>query len=206
MEQNVEESLSIKDVRATLLRSGLKSINWPEGRKAKILVVGLSGAGKSTLIEFLDQGSVSSIKRTPTLAFSFHKINFGRLEIILIDVPGQQAYWKQWQKYLKDLDGMIFVVDSTQFKSIVTVGQLFHQTMVYETSNVPVLFLANKQDLESALSADAIMRLLSFQDLQRVTKAFDVSVLSGTGVYDAFKWLILEARYSITKRDRESRY
>ncbi len=195
--ENDTDDLQIKNVRATLLRSGLNSINWPEGRKARILVIGLSGAGKTTLIEFLDKGSIETVSRKPTLAFTFYKINYGRLDIILIDVPGQQAYWRQWQNYLHNLDGIIFVVDATQFKSIATINKLFHQTMVYEESNVPVLFLANKQDLENALSADAIERLLAFGQLQRAIKAFDVSAISGIGVYDAFVWLLLEARSKI---------
>ena len=109
---------SILSTRANLLKIVMNNRKLEETENAKILVVGLSGAGKSTLMEFIEKGAVIETTRRPTLAFTRHFIDFGKLKLVFIDAPGQQAYWNDWSKYADAADGILFMIDSSNFRDV----------------------------------------------------------------------------------------
>ena len=111
------------------LKTRLNDLDWPENKPAKIVVLGLTGSGKSTLIEFFQNGSIVQGRRRPTLAFSFHRCNYGKFKAIFVDVPGQQSYWSKWTSYMKGADGVIFVMDSTKTSDITQASDTYKRTM-----------------------------------------------------------------------------
>jgi small GTP-binding protein len=180
---------NLTNLRSTLLRSGLNNLDWPANKSAKIVVLGLTGAGKSTLIEFLQKGSVETQKRRPTLAFSFHQCDFGKIKAVFVDVPGQESYWTNWASYMKGADGVIFVIDGTKLSDIAKAYSVYLKTM-QSSQHVPVAILANKQDLTGALSADSISRMMSIYNGSMITKSFDTIAITGDGLHDALVWLL----------------
>ena len=185
---------NLNNLRANLIRSGLNNLNWPKNKSAKIVVLGLTGAGKTTLIEFMQKGAVqNNKKRRPTLAFSFHQCDFGKLKAIFVDVPGQEAYWANWKSYMKGADGVIFVIDSTKLSDIAKAYAVYLRTMK-SSEHVPVAILANKQDVRGSLSSDSILSMMSIYNDSMIVKSFDTIALSGKGIFPALLWLLEVAK------------
>ncbi len=181
---------NLNNLRANLLRSGLNNLDWPKNKSAKIVVLGLSGAGKTTLIEFLQKGAIeNNKKRRPTIAFSFHQCDFGKLKAIFVDVPGQEIYWTNWKSYMKGADGVIFVIDATKLSDVAKAYSVYLKTMK-SSESIPVAVLANKQDVKGSLSSDSISSMMMLSHNSMITKSFDTIALTGKGLYDAVLWLL----------------
>ena len=59
-----------------------------------------------------------------------------------------------WRSYTRCTDGIIFVVDSAEEERLDEAKVELWRTMKYQDNkDIPLLVLANKQDLQSALSA-----------------------------------------------------
>ena len=73
------------------------------------------------------------------------------------DVGGQDQIRSLWRHYFLNTQALIFVVDSNDVNRIKEARiELWNVLEARELSEIPVLVLANKQDLPSALSADEI--------------------------------------------------
>ena len=61
-----------------------------------------------------------------------------------------------------------------------------------QDSNIPVLFLANKQDLDKAATADALWEELQLASIgmKRAIKIMPTSGKTGKGLDDAFGWIV----------------
>jgi hypothetical protein len=60
---------------------------------------------------------------------------------------------------------------------------------VEEATDVPVLVLANKSDVEGSQSAEGVAAALDVQGLDRELEVFSCSLVSGSGYVEAFRWL-----------------
>lgn len=60
---------------------------------------------------------------------------------------------------------------------------------VEEATDVPVLVLANKSDVEGSQSAEGVAAALEVQGLDRGLEVFSCSLVSGSGYVEAFRWL-----------------
>ncbi len=89
-----------------LLRKLKKSDN-----DAKILVLGLDNAGKTTLLRFLAQEDPT--QTTPTQGFNVKSIVKDTFKLNVWDIGGQKEIRKYWENYFDNVDGLIFVVDSS---------------------------------------------------------------------------------------------
>lgn len=180
----------------TELRSRLSTIEWPQNKPAKIVVLGLNGSGKSTLIDFLLNGSITVGKRRPTLTFSFNRCNYGDLKAIFVDVPGQLNFWSKWASYMKGADGVIFVIDSTKGSDIAQAADIYKRTM-QGVEKIPAAFLANKQDLGNSLTGNEIRRMMAIEPGDRETRFFETIAISGNGITQSLVWLLQTAKQSL---------
>ena len=178
------------------LRSRLNNIDWPQNKPAKIVVLGLNGSGKSTLIDFLLNGSITDMRRRPTLSFSFNRCNYGDFKAIFVDVPGQVNYWSKWASYMKGADAVIFVVDSTKGSDTAQASEIFKRTM-QGVEKIPAAFLANKQDLGNSLTGNEIRRMMDIASDERETRFFESIAISGNGITQSLTWLLETAKRSL---------
>ena len=85
------------------------------------------------------------------------------------------------------------MVDSTDQERIEDVKQVFDRLISNdEVEGVPVLMLANKQDLERALKVEEIKQIFNQIALKlgaRDSRVLPVSALKGEGVQEAVEWL-----------------
>lgn len=175
----------------------------------KIFVAGPFHAGKTTFVHFLDK-KAQSVERTlpdgttTTIVFDLGHVwwnGFDRLcsdeeakndsgsdafRVMLMGSPGQVHMSPVREATCKGAQGVMFIVDST------APGQIGHAIAIYEEvksylgKDVPMVIVANKQDLENAMKANAMKNLLKIDSVQ----FFEGSAITGQGIKEALLALL----------------
>ncbi|NWU81402.1 ARL14 protein, partial [Onychorhynchus coronatus] len=127
-------------------------------KRANIVMLGLDSAGKSTLLYKLRYKDV--FLTVPTIGFNVDMIETGRgFTLTFWDVGGQEKMRQVWSNFLEGADGLLYVVDSSDKRRLEESRREFELTLKNESvRNMPVVVLANKQDLPGALNAEEITR------------------------------------------------
>ena len=85
------------------------------------------------------------------------------------DVGGQDKLRPLWRSYTRCTDGIIFVVDSSKQERLeeakLELSKIYKSCHVRSSGTIPLLVLANKQDLPNALDANRVEQMLSLKDL-----------------------------------------
>ncbi|XP_075056664.1 ADP-ribosylation factor-like protein 14 [Mixophyes fleayi] len=137
---------------------GLSGSTHSKVKQARILLLGLDAAGKSTVLyKFKFKEPFSTI---PTVGFNVEMIQTEKhLQLTIWDIGGQQKLRSFWCYYFENTDGLVYVVDSTNKQTLEEAKKEFQFILQNELiKNVPVVVLANKQDLPGALNADELTR------------------------------------------------
>ncbi|KAM0672575.1 ADP-ribosylation factor-like GTPase [Ordospora colligata] len=158
-----------------------------ERNQLKILVLGLDNAGKTSVLHCLFGKPVVDVM--PTFGYQIHSGVYRGYELILLDIGGQSVFLEYWSSYYEDVDGVVFVFDSTDCRSFAEHVSQIKSSLV----NKPMLLLANKCDINPGFSEDVFgndfQRFLSRKDVRLVR----CSARSGEGVNDGFSWLLTES-------------
>ena len=141
--------------------SQLKGLLESMGKsEARILMLGLDAAGKTTILYKLKLNeTVSSI---PTIGFNVETVTPVKgVTFTVWDVGGQDKIRPLWKHYFHNTEGLVYVVDSADRERFNEAKEeLFWILDSDEMRGVPVVVLANKQDLPSACSqADVANKL-----------------------------------------------
>lgn len=113
------------------------------------------------------------------------------ISLTVWDVGGQDHLRTLWHHYFDNVDGLVFVVDSTDRRRLVTAraeleGIYQHDSMKF----APLVVLANKQDSDDALSPEEILEKLGLDRwLQDSYYIMPCCALTGAGLTDAFTTL-----------------
>lgn len=145
----------------------------PHFHSLHVVVIGLDSAGKTSLLYRLKLREF--VKTIPTKGFNTEKIKVSMgasrsISFQVWDVGGQEKLRPLWKSYTRRTDGMVFVVDSTELERMEEAKVELHKiTRTSENQGVPVLVLANKQDLDAALTVSEVEKLLSVHELSAHT-------------------------------------
>ncbi|KAF6384377.1 ADP ribosylation factor like GTPase 14 [Rhinolophus ferrumequinum] len=144
---------------------GLLSSKNPKAKQAQILLLGLDYAGKSTLLYKLKLAK--DIVTIPTVGFNVETLEWEKsLSLTVWDVGGQTRMRSVWGYYCEHTDGLVYVVDSTDKQRLEDSRREFEHILKNEhIKNVPVVLLANKQDVPGALTAEDITRMFKVKKL-----------------------------------------
>ncbi|XP_014240337.1 ADP-ribosylation factor-like protein 2 [Cimex lectularius] len=167
----------------------LKKLKEKE-REMRVLILGLDNAGKTTLLKQLNNEDPTTI--SPTLGFNIKTVCYGEYKLNLWDVGGQKSLRSYWKNYFEQTDGVIWVVDSTDIRRLSDCAVELHKIIREERLvGASVLILANKADLESALSLSKIKSAL---ELHKITsqhwKLMKCSAVTGENVITAMDWIV----------------
>ncbi|XP_036996883.2 ADP-ribosylation factor-like protein 14 [Artibeus jamaicensis] len=144
---------------------GLLGSKNPEVKQAQILLLGLDSAGKSTLLYKLKLAE--DTVTLPTVGFNVEMIELDkRLPLTVWDVGGQKEMRTMWSCYCERTDGLLYVVDSADKQRLQDSRREFERILKNEhIKHVPVVLLANKQDVPGALTAEDITRMFRVKKL-----------------------------------------
>ena len=68
----------------------------------------------------------------------------------MYDISGQGRYREQWQYFYPDVDGIFFVIDSTDKDRLSIAAEVLHEMAKHpglQGRQIPFVILANKTDL-----------------------------------------------------------
>ncbi|XP_071355811.1 ADP-ribosylation factor-like protein 4A isoform X2 [Trachinotus anak] len=139
-----------------------------------IVILGLDCAGKTTILYRLRFNEF--VNTVPTKGFNTEKIKVsirgGRQTVSFHfwDVGGQEKLRPLWRSYTRCADGIVFVVDSVDMERIEESKTELHKiTRLAENQGVPLLVVANKQDLRNSLSLAEMESMLALGELSTAT-------------------------------------
>lgn len=153
---------------------------------ARILMLGLDAAGKTTILYKLKLNeTVSSI---PTIGFNVETVSpVKNVTFTVWDVGGQEKIRQLWRHYFNNTEGLVYVVDSSdQARVSESRDELSWILESDEMRGVPVVVLANKQDLPSALSPSDLSATLGLNKMRdRDWYIRGTCAPNGEGLYEA---------------------
>ncbi|KAL1592401.1 ADP-ribosylation factor protein 3 [Paraconiothyrium brasiliense] len=193
-----------------------------------ILLLGLDNAGKTTLLEQI-KGTYTSLnpnlKTVPTVGQNVATISLPPpnppIYLKIWDVGGQHSLRGLWQSYYSSCHAIVFVIDSSDVGNASLAdmgsgginddpGRLDECRLVLEsilsneeTSGVPILVLANKQDREDCVEVVRIKEGFVRKVFEgekggnvRDSRVLPCSALTGTGVKEAVEWLCSRVQWN----------
>ena len=173
----------------------LRKLSLSKDRKAKCVWIGLDNAGKTTLMQRVISGIFEG-KIPRTLGLNVEKIRIEsdkNLELVCWDLGGQFYFRSSlWSSYMNNADAIIFVIDSTNTARFIEAKNEFKRYILENQilNNVPVLILANKQDLPDSVTSEQIIKELEIDKIKRKsTLVISVSAVTGHNLMKALDWL-----------------
>jgi len=182
----------------TLLSGLYKSLTQKD--EFSVLILGLDNAGKTTFLEsakaHFTKGykGVNPNKITATVGLNIGNIKADGIILNFWDLGGQEELQALWDKYYAECHAIIYTVDSNDRERIQESKKSFDAMIVNENlSGVPLLVLANKQDLPECMGVREVKPI--FQDNEehignRDFMVLPTSGLTGDGVTEGIDWLV----------------
>jgi len=159
-------------------------------RHAKILMLGLDGAGKTTVLYKLKLNE--TVSTIPTIGFNVESVQpVKNVTFTVWDVGGQDKIRPLWRHYFVGCEGLVYVVDSVDHERFMEArDELTWILNSEEMVGVPLVILANKQDMPRAYSPNDIATKLGLYEVRnRKWHIQGTSALSGQGVYESMEEL-----------------
>ncbi|KAF5834650.1 ARF-like small GTPase [Dunaliella salina] len=145
-----------------LLDSFMKMLGL-SGKKVNVIVVGLDNSGKTTIIERLKPKDEQALEVAPTVGFTVDQVKKGPISFTVFDMSGAGRYRSLWEQYYREAQAVIFVIDSAdQFRLVVVKDELDNMLKHPNLGKVPILFMANKMDLPTAMQPVEIAQVQTF--------------------------------------------
>ncbi|KAH9771655.1 ADP-ribosylation factor-like protein 2 [Citrus sinensis] len=152
---------------------------------------GLDNSGKTTIVLKINGEDTSVI--SPTLGFNIKTVTYQKYTLNIWDVGGQRTIRSYWRNYFEQTDGLVWVVDSSDLRRLDDCKMELDNLLKEERlSGASLLILANKQDINGALTPTEIAKVLNLEamDKTRHWKIVGCSAYTGEGLLEGFDWLV----------------
>ncbi|CAO1399131.1 unnamed protein product [Diamesa hyperborea] len=163
-----------------------------------VLILGLDDAGKSTYLEAaktkFTKNYIAMKYITTTVGLNIGQIDMSGIRLSFWDLGGQSELQSLWDKYYDESHAVIYVIDSNDRDRMNESKELFDKMIKNELlSGVPLLILANKQDIPECMGVREIKPV--FQQAgpligRRDCLIIPISALNGEGVDEGINWLV----------------
>jgi ADP-ribosylation factor-like protein 1 len=132
------------------------------------------------------------VSTIPTIGFNVETVTYKNIKLQVWDLGGQTSIRPYWRCYYANTDAVIYVVDSADRERIGISGdELKAMLQEEELKNATLLVLANKQDIEGAMTPAEVSNALGLTDLKsRTWTIFKCSATTGEGLNDSLDWLV----------------
>ncbi|CAL1267986.1 unnamed protein product [Larinioides sclopetarius] len=154
---------------AGMVKGGSILDSLPPNQPLHVVMIGLDSAGKTTALYRLKFDQY--MNTVPTIGFNCEKIKgtTGKAKgtsFLVWDVGGQDKLRPLWRSYTRCTDGIVFVLDSVDQERMDEARmELLKTVRCPENSGVPILVLANKQDLPNAKEPAEVEKILGLHEL-----------------------------------------
>ncbi len=169
-------------------------MNSEDASPLQIVIAGMAGSGKTTFTQRFRNLDVDVLTQ-PTMGIDVHiESQFG-LKFFLYDLGGQDTFLDTiWPITLPKANAVIYLLDSAFNQSIKAIQKNFMSVLRF-MNDVPILILANKQDLPFSKTIEELEEKIGFKNMlsrENITnsKMYGISALRGDGVNKAIDWLV----------------
>ena len=153
-------------------------------------MLGLDAAGKTTALYKLKLGD--TVHTIPTIGFNVEEVQYKKINFTVWDVGGQEKIRPLWRHYYQNVNGLIYLVDSSDIDRLEEARDELH-AIIQDPSfpkDASVLVWANKQDLKNALSPHDIVNHLKLNSLRNRKWYCQGSIATKSdGLYEGLEWL-----------------
>jgi signal recognition particle receptor subunit beta len=104
-------------------------------------------------------------------------------------MSGQGNGRSMWKICYNDCLGLVIVIDSSDKDRLDILKSEIDLLLQSTRSNIPILFLANKNDIADCLSINDCTKGLGLDQIKQNHKIFSTCAVSGCGIEEAFGWL-----------------
>lgn len=167
-----------------------------EGELPCVLLVGLDGSGTTTMLYHIKHGK--KLDTIPTLGLNKEVVTIDGMDFELFDVGGLEKVRGLWRTYSKKANGVTFMVDSNDPDRLPQACEELKKLFFGDKKkkslivpDIPLLVLANKQDLDNPVSIDTVARELELHDLPvRNFRVIPTVATEGRNCTDGLKWMV----------------
>lgn len=155
----------------------------------KIVMVGLDNAGKTTILYQLLMNEV--VHTSPTIGSNVEEVVWKNLHFIMWDLGGQESLRSAWNTYYTNTEFVILVIDSTDRERLSITREELQKMLAHEELHkASILIYANKQDVNGAMTAGEISRLLNLTSVKKHKWQIQgCCALTGEGLYQGLEWI-----------------
>ncbi|KAI3946584.1 hypothetical protein MKX01_014442, partial [Papaver californicum] len=130
---------------------------------------------------------------SPTLGFNIKTINYDKYTLNIWDIGGQKTIRSYWRNYFEQTDGLVWVVDSSDVRRLADCKMELDNLLKEERlSGATLLIIANKQDIQGALTPHEIAKVLNLDAMDKIRhwEIVRCSAYTGEGLLEAFDWMV----------------
>ncbi|KAH3755906.1 ADP ribosylation factor 6 [Pelomyxa schiedti] len=165
----------------------------------RVLILGIEQAGKTQILYTLKLNEF--ITTIPTIGFNVETMYTVGGEVVLWDVGGQPLIRQLWKHYYSGTNGLIWVIDASDRTrlqdSILELKEVLRdmdlEAAASKTAPVPVLILANKQDMDNCVKTWTIIQFIRQSHIQLDARKWYIqpcSCLQNSGTEAGIIWLV----------------
>lgn len=158
-------------------------------KKFKLIIVGIQNAGKTTILYRLSLGEL--IKTNPTIGANIEEISHQNIKFQAFDLGGQESMRSVWDAYYNNVNGIIYVIDSTD-KDNIDESKIELEKLILreELKSAIILIYANKQDVSGCMKIDEIIKRYDLNRIKNHTWQIQgCSGKTGEGLVNGLQWL-----------------
>mmetsp|Transcript_50010 Transcript_50010/g.100680 ORF Transcript_50010/g.100680 Transcript_50010/m.100680 type:complete len:198 (-) Transcript_50010:53-646(-) len=168
--------------------------------ECRMVLLGIDNAGKTTTLEQLKSlfgaKGMAADRIAPTIGMNIGRLQIDKVIAVFWDLGGHASFRSVWHNYYPEVQGVMFVVDSADTRRMEEAKKVLVEVLNHEKlQGVPVICMANKQDVPSALDVKEISRIFDFEQIlgNRPFHVHPCCALKGTGLEAGVRWLLSEA-------------
>ena len=173
----------------------IKSLFWKQ--EMELTLVGLQNSGKTTLVNVISSGTFQE-DMIPTVGFNMQKITKGNVTIKMWDIGGQARFRSMWERYCRGVNAIVYVVDAADKEKFESSKKELQELLAKPPlAGIPLLVLANKNDLPGAATAEEIIDVLGLKEIQgREVCCYSISAKNNVNIEITLDWLIKHSKSS----------
>ncbi|XP_071164209.1 uncharacterized protein [Mytilus edulis] len=155
---------------------------------ARILMLGLDAAGKTTILYKIKLNE--NVHTIPTIGFNVETVSPVKgVSFTVWDVGGQEKIRRLWQHYYQNTEGLVYIVDSNDKERLSEAkDELDGILNSDEMRGVPVVVVANKQDLPRSMSLSEVADGLGLPKMTgRIWYIHGACATTGEGIFESMK-------------------
>ena len=151
----------------------------------RLLLMGLDGSGKTSILNYIKTNDCG--RPEPTALFNVESLSLSAsLNVSIRDFGGRSEHRGQWSRSIEGGDALLYTVDSSDTVRLQeSIDELDKLLGTIQTLEIPVIILANKRDLSTAIPVDEMRKLFSAQLGNRqdgLSGLYPTSSVSGQGI------------------------